>query len=116
MAFEVVTTPAFDERLTSAVDYRVRSVGSSSARRLLDKYDELLLVLESHPLIGTLVYKRNTIPEAEDIRWVLMDNYVVVYHVSSATGVVTLEDLFYKSSNWKSVVKSAFRSRNHPKL
>lgn len=105
MPCKVVTTQSFDERFEKAVGHRHDVHGSASARRLLDAYDQLVSTLQAASLIGTVLNKGDRIPDAPELRWVLLSPYVVVYRYLPDNKTLVLENVFFSSSNWRELVE-----------
>jgi len=104
MACKVVTSAGFDERFEFAVEYRLEYVGRRSAQKLVKALEEATSLLEQTPLVGALVDRDSDEPQPEDLRWVVVDSYIAVYRHHADDGMVMLEDIFYSSEDWRSVV------------
>lgn len=92
--FVVEVTESFEADLDAAVSWRLANVGLSSAARLLDAYDALVVTVGEFPLMAGDV-------EGAPYRWRALEGYVAVYAVDEASRRVTLMRLFHMSANWR---------------
>lgn len=92
--YEVAAAASFEEDLAVATSYMVERGGASAARRFLDRYAELRLLLGVFPGHGSPV-------GADGLRWRELSPFTAVYEYSDATHTVTLLRLHYRSSNWR---------------
>lgn len=92
--YEVVAAASFEEDLAVATSYMVERGGVSAARRFLDRYAELRLLLGVFPGHGSPV-------GADGLRWRELRPLTAVYEYSDAAHIVTLLRLHYRSSNWR---------------
>lgn len=101
MACSVLSTPEFDEQLSVAVTFRLERVGRRSASRLLDALEGISEILAEQPLVGSLVRLDEETPQADALRWVRLESYVLVYRPHEADGTVVLTKLFHSGSDWR---------------
>lgn len=92
--YEVAAAASFEEDLAVATSHMVERGGASAARRFLDRYAELRLLLGVFPGHGSPV-------GADGLRWRELSPCTAVYEYSDATHTVTLLRLHYRSSNWR---------------
>ena len=69
-------------------------MGPSSAARLLDAYDALVVTVGEFPLMAGGV-------EGAPYRWRALESYVAVYAVDETARRVTLMRLFHVSADWR---------------
>lgn len=92
--YEVVASGSFEDDLAVATSYMFEQGGLTSARRFLDRYAELRLLLGVFPGHGLPV-------GASGLRWRELRPFTAVYEYSEETHQVTLLRLHYHSSNWR---------------
>lgn len=106
MTCRVVTSYSFDERFKLAVEYRLGYVSIRSAQKLIAALERAITLLAQTPYIGALVGKESSEPQPEDLRWLVLDSYILVYRPHAAKSIVMLEDIFYSSEDWRSIVSN----------
>lgn len=99
MAYKVVTTPSFDERLDTAVAYRLAQVGPKSTSNLLAAVEKVARTLASLPERGQVLELAN--PLVTPLRWVPAKPYIIIYVIHERDKTVQLVDLFYGTKNWR---------------
>ena len=104
MPYEVVSTAEFDAGLDLAVAHRIDVQGKRSARRLLEEVDKASELLSTTPRMGSLVNQREDDPRPDALRWVRADSYIIVYRPHEDDCVISLNKLFFASSNWRTRV------------
>lgn len=109
MAYRVLTTPAYEERFSTALDYRLKYYGRRSAERLVSAQEKAQSLLGGTPFMGTSLVKADTAPEPGDLRWVKVEGYIAVYRAIEDAKAVVLLDLFHTSENWRSRVAGYLR-------
>lgn len=105
MGYKVVMTDEFGSALDMAVAHRMDTRGLRSARRLLDEVDRVSALLETMPRMGSLVDQETESPSPNALRWVRMDGYIAACRVYDERETVTLDKLFYATSNWRKRVR-----------
>lgn len=101
MAYDVVATPEFDERLGQAISYRIDNYGKKSARRLTEQLESVASLLAATPRMGSLVEQEDDETRPDALRWVRIGPYLAVYRVHDDSQTVALLMLFSASSNWR---------------
>ena len=92
--YEILATRRFEDDLDTALSWRLREVGRSSAARHYRTYLSKLDTLETFPLLGGRV-------EGSEYRCTAIGGYIAVYSVDEAARVVTLMRLFHMSADWR---------------
>lgn len=92
--YEILATRRFEDDLDTALSWRLREVGRSSAARLYSTYLSKFDTLETFPLLGGRV-------EGSEYRCTAIGGYIAVYSVDEAARVVTLMRLFHMSADWR---------------
>ena len=92
--YRVQATDAFEEDLTAATKYMLDSAGRLSAKRFLDRYAEMRLLLSAFPFHGSPV-------GAGGLRWRELNPFTAVYEIDEKRRSVTLLRLHYRASNWR---------------
>lgn len=101
MAYSVVTTPEFDERLAKAIVHRIDNYGKKSARKLLEDLGDISALLAVTPRMGSPVERQADKADPNALRWVRVGRYLAVYRVHDETQTVALLMLFTAGSNWR---------------
>lgn len=101
MACRVITTEEYESRLETAAVFRLENYGRASALALLDREEDVEALLASMPFVGSTIERfSDEIPDGA-LRWIKVESYVAVYRYSKLHSLVTLEGLFYGSSDWR---------------
>lgn len=109
MTYRVLTTPAYEERFSTVLDYRLKYYGRRSAERLVSAQEKAQSLLGGTPFMGTSLVKADTAPEPGALRWVKVERYIAVYRAIEKDEAVVLLDLFHASENWRSRVAGYLR-------
>lgn len=99
MSYEVVAATSFEKRLDEAVRHRLLSNGRRSAAKLVASVERVSSLLANSPRLGKLLRIERV--HAPRLRWVLVENYVIVYSVNDEDSTILLEDLFAGGANWR---------------
>ena len=111
MACRVITTEEYESRLETAAVFRLENYGRASALALLDREEDVEALLASMPFVGSTIERfSDEIPDGA-LRWIKVESYVAVYRYSKLHSLVTLEGLFYGSSDWRRALVRRVRSR-----
>lgn len=93
-SYEARVAGRFENDLDTALEWRLREVGRSSAAKLYDAYLSTIRLLETFPLMGGRV-------EDSPYRWAAIERYVAIYAVDESAHTVTFLRLFHMSSDWR---------------
>jgi toxin ParE1/3/4 len=99
-SYNIVITEAAQRDLLDIFDYiAFELLEPESASRLLSKIKLKVKSLEEFPernnIISELKY------EAQNIRWCLIENYVIFYQVSEIQNQVFILRVLYRKRNWE---------------
>ena len=98
-SYEVAITPAARDDLREAVAYYRRAAGKTSARKLMDRFDEVVSYLEAIPTAAARVAD-------SEYRWLPVGRFILVYGIDEERKPVTIMRLHYESSNWRAVLEN----------
>ena len=92
--YDVEAALSFEEDLTTAVEFMLKASGANAAKRFLDRYAEMCLLLQVFPYHGSPV-------GADDLLWRELRPFTAVYEIDAEAHRVLLLRLHYHSSNWR---------------
>ena len=103
MTWEVFEAERAAEDLERAYAYVASELGSPlAAERLLDRYEEILSLLEKTPL--AFPKPRDPMLSMMGYRWLRLRAYLVFYSVDESVGRVYVERILHRRQNWERII------------